>query len=268
MKLFASNLIWFDFHFNLLVTCGYLVVSCGYLVVTSGYLIATTGYFWLLLVTFRYFSLLLVPRFSNNEHGHWKRSCWCFDLVVPRICREWLHFIISLKRKRKRLEIGWNKDVIIFLVEKTKKFQNPFSILGENWEVSNDLFIILELVCQHCGCRKKSSDRVRFQIYDKKCTKDNKEIDMAAVPPCISVLWLHILKSNMVASLWKRSTTASSAIPDITQHGRDLYINTHWAEDVFPKDVEDILLHEEYENLDEYLDENDGESDVDDEEDY
>ena len=42
----------------------------------------------------------------------------------------------------------------------------------------------------------------------------------------------------------------------------------HWAEDVFPTDVDDILLHEEYENLDEYLDENDGESDVDDEEDY
>ena len=72
----------------------------------------------------------------------------------------------------------------------------------------------------------------------------------------------------MVASLWKRSTTASFTIPDITQHGRDLYINIHWAEDVFPTDVDDILLHEEYENLDEYLDENDGESDVDDEEDY
>ena len=39
------------------------------------------------------------------------------------------------------------------LVEKTKKFQNPFSIPGKNWEVSyNDLFIMLEeLVCQHCG---------------------------------------------------------------------------------------------------------------------
>ena len=48
---------------------------------------------------------------------------------------------------------------------------------------------------------------------------------MAAVPPCNSVLWLHILRSNMVASLWKRPTTASFTTPDITQHGRDLYIN-------------------------------------------
>ena len=32
--------------------------------------------------------------------------------------------------------------------------------------------------------------------------------------------------------------------------------------------MEDILLHEEYEKRDEYLDENDEESDTDDEEDY
>ena len=50
----------FDFSFNLLVTCGYLVVTCGDLVVTCGYLIATTGYFWLLLVSSRYFWFLVL----------------------------------------------------------------------------------------------------------------------------------------------------------------------------------------------------------------
>ena len=29
------------------------------------------------------------------------------------------------------------------MVEKTKRFLNPFSILGENWEVTNDLFNML-----------------------------------------------------------------------------------------------------------------------------
>ena len=45
-----------------LVTSGYLVVSNVYLVVSSGYLIVTTGHF----------SLLLVPRFSNNDEGAYK----------------------------------------------------------------------------------------------------------------------------------------------------------------------------------------------------
>ena len=57
-------------------------------------------------------------------------------------------------------------------------------------------------------------------------------------------------------------------MPEISQYGWDLDRNIQWVEDVFPTDVEDILLHEEYEKLDEYLDENDGESDIDDEEDY
>ena len=42
--------------------------------------------------------------------------------------------------------------------------------------------------------------RVRFQIYDNKYTKENKVIDMAALSPYSSVSRLHILKSNMVAS--------------------------------------------------------------------
>ena len=38
------------------------------------------------------------------------------------------------------------------LLEKTNKFQNPFSVLAENWEVSNNLFIMLEgFVCQLYG---------------------------------------------------------------------------------------------------------------------
>ena len=91
---------------------------------------------------------------------------------------------------------------------------------------------------------------------------------MAALPLCSVVLRLHILRSNMVASLRKRPTTASFTMPGISQHGWDLDGNIQWVENVFQTGMEDILLHEEYENLDEYLDENDGESDIDDEGDY
>ena len=91
---------------------------------------------------------------------------------------------------------------------------------------------------------------------------------MATLPPCNSVLRLHILRSNMVAASCKRSMIANIEMPDITQHGWDVKGNINWVEEVFPTDVEDILLHEEYEDLDDYLDENDGVSDNDDEDDY
>ena len=64
------------------------------------------------------------------------------------------------------------------------------------------------------------------------------------------VLRLHILRSNKVASLRKRPTTASFTMPDISQHGWDLDGNIQWVENIFQTDMEDILLHEEYENLD------------------
>ena len=38
----------------------------GYLAVTVRYLVATAGYCWLMVVTARYRSLLLVPNFSMN----------------------------------------------------------------------------------------------------------------------------------------------------------------------------------------------------------
>ena len=72
---------------------------------------------------------------------------------------------------------------------------------------------------------------------------------MAALHPCSSVLRLHILRSNTVASLWKRSTTASFTMPDISQYGWGIDGNIQWVEDVFPTDAEDILLQEEYEPL-------------------
>ena len=62
----------------------------------------------------------------------------------------------------------------------------------------------------------------------------------------------HILRSNMVAALWKRSMIANIEMPDITQHGWDVNGNINWVEEVFPTD------------LDDYLDENGGESDNDD----
>ena len=72
----------------------------------------------------------------------------------------------------------------------------------------------------------------------------------------------------MVAALWKRSGNSTIEMPDIAEHGWDINGNIDWTGEVFPEDIENILLHEEYEDLDDYVDENDGESDNDDDDDY
>ena len=55
----------------LLVLPCYLLVTPGYLAVSSGFWLLNR-YYWLLLVTSGYFSLLLVPRFSNNVTTSYK----------------------------------------------------------------------------------------------------------------------------------------------------------------------------------------------------
>ena len=50
----------------LVVTWWLLLVTSWLLLVTAGYLVVTAGYCWLLVVTARYRSLLLVPTFTMN----------------------------------------------------------------------------------------------------------------------------------------------------------------------------------------------------------
>ena len=65
----------------------------GYLVVTALYLIVTGGYWWLLLVTVRYRSLLLVPTFSMDENTltYFKRvstECFCDKFCTKSLLPE------------------------------------------------------------------------------------------------------------------------------------------------------------------------------------
>ena len=60
-KLLTPNVIWFSFSFT-----DYLWLLSHYLWLLGRYFWLLNRYYWFLLVTSRYFSLLLVPRFSNN----------------------------------------------------------------------------------------------------------------------------------------------------------------------------------------------------------
>ena len=124
-----------------------------------------------------------------------------------------------------------------------------------------------EFVCQLYGHRSKSTDGIRYKIYKEKYTKENKITDMATLPPCSSVLRLHILRANMVAAVWKHSTSVIVELPDISICGWLVDGNIQWVEDIFPSEIEDILLHDDYNEEDDLcIDENDGLSDDEEEE--
>ena len=92
-------------------------------------------------------------------------------------------------------------------------------------------------ICKLYGYKESNINNVRKKIFEKKCKKEGKIVDLANLPPCRSVLKLHILRAYYVAKVWKCSFRENGSIK--------------WVDEVFPNDVEEILLHERYKDDDE-----------------
>ena len=90
------------------------------------------------------------------------------------------------------------------VLQKYPKFKQAFIELGTNWELSEYLISALEeFTCYIYGSRTKDIDNLRYKMFNKKYVKENKIIDMSLLPPCRSVLTLHIKRANFVAAMWK-----------------------------------------------------------------
>ena len=83
--------------------------------------------------------------------------------------------------------------------------------------------------------KRSENEAVRKEIYEKW------SIDMPLLPPCKSVLLLHMKRVNYVAKIWKSSLTSWLESNDITEHGWLPDDSTIWVDDIFPCEVEEIL---------------------------
>ena len=125
------------------------------------------------------------------------------------------------------------------------KFQECFANLGESWIPSVSIFTVLEeYVCYLYSHRNKSVKSVRYKMFEKKLSGENKSVDIASIPPCKSVLNLHIKRANIVAKIWKNSGIQQIEIPN--DYGWDSNGNIIWIEEAFPSSVEDVLFDEAY----------------------
>ena len=115
---------------------------------------------------------------------------------------------------------------------------------------------------------------VRAKLFEKKYTKEKKVIDMSILPPCKSVLTLHIKRANYVAKMWKSSLTNWLDVTDeISENGWFPDGSTCWVDEIFPRDVKEILCNpsyvnddfDEFDEQDQLSDDNDEYNDDDDE---
>ena len=118
-------------------------------------------------------------------------------------------FVSSFFRKGKKKCFG--------IFEKKFKVQKALMLLGDSCELKEDVFTPLEeYVCALYGSKKKKVDEVRYDIFYKKYSNENKTVDMSILPPCQSVLKLLVLRACYVSAMWKKSVEAKPILPSIS----------------------------------------------------
>ena len=85
------------------------------------------------------------------------------------------------------------------VLEKHPKYVVAFQDLGPSWDLKDETIELLEeYVCELYGCRKNNVNEVRYQLFQQKYKRQSKIIDISLLPPCKSVLLLHLKRSNFV----------------------------------------------------------------------
>ena len=177
----------------------------------------------------------------------------------------WLHHV-SISDDIKRSLIGLHaytgndyvsaffrkgKQACFKILRKNENLRKSFSDLEQKWDLSDELFDSLEeFTCLLYGYKKKDINKVRKMMFDKKYTKEGKIIDLASLPPCRSVLYLHSLKANYVAKMWKSSLSNRFDEPTIQDYGWEQNGEITWVQEMFPEDIKDILLDSNYDEED------------------
>ena len=135
------------------------------------------------------------------------------------------------------------KQLCYKILENNSKFQAAMSMLGEYWDLSEDVISSLEeYTCRLYNVTVNNLDIARHTMFKKKHNYQNKSVDMSTLPPCKSVFRLHCLRANYIASIWKKSTIAKPTYPSIQNHGWDIDGSVVWVQEAFPFEIEEILL--------------------------
>ena len=98
---------------------------------------------------------------------------------------------------------GTGKIKPIKVLQKNAKFNDMLARLGDNWEVSDDMFSDAEeLTCALYGkLRFKSVNELRFHLLKAKCGSEDKitnnaNVDISNMPPCSDSLREHVRRVN------------------------------------------------------------------------
>ena len=122
-------------------------------------------------------------------------------------------------------------------------------------------------MCELYGSKCDEVNEARYELFHKKYSKQNKLIDLALLPPCKNVLEKHLQRANYVSRLWKCCGIANTDYPPPGQHGWDMAHEINWCDDVFPNEIDELLMLDDEDSYEFGEDENETDDDYNDDND-
>ena len=121
-------------------------------------------------------------------------------------------------------------------------YKRFFRELGEQLLTTDELLPFAEeYVCAMYGLKKvRDVYTARFELF-KRRLHSSGVIDLSVIPPCKSVLLLHLRRSALTAYLWKQSKNAIVTNPGIDKYGWFPDGEIEWTLDVYPVEIQDIF---------------------------
>ena len=104
------------------------------------------------------------------------------------------------------------------LLKSNRIFQEAFTALGQSWEVSEDLFDSIQRFTCLMYLSSTSTDKVNQLRYELFCVKRG-EVESSQLPPCRDSLFMHVLRANYQAAIWRRGLQSQPIIPSPDGHG-------------------------------------------------
>ena len=158
---------------------------------------------------------------------------------------------------RKSKKLCWKALV------KSNKFIQMFKELGNQLQLKEELVLLLEeYICCLFGKSKKTDVNVlRYEIFQNVYEKKGKIIDLSLLPPCRASLFLQSQRCNYVAKIWRSCLQADLVLEDISNHGWTVDGEIVWVQELFPDDIQAILVNENADQDDTYSDMENEESD-------
>jgi len=113
---------------------------------------------------------------------------------------------------------GRGKMTILKQMKSNETYQEAFSELGRSWEVSTDLFQKLKEITCHMylpSTNTREVNQLRYQLF---CARRG-EVESSQLPPCEDCLFMHVLRANYQAAIWRKCLQSHPSVPDPKDYG-------------------------------------------------